>query len=98
MSLIMEALQRRAQGGTASPQMTATSGQLPTGGVNTPAPVQAPVQAPQTAMAGKPKTADPQKIVNNTVKSLMTINNPNFDDETRQLSKALMIKAIRDYS
>jgi hypothetical protein len=78
--------------------MTATTGQLPTGGQNTPSNVQAPAQAPQTQMTGKPKTEDPNKIVNTAVKSLMAINNPNFDDETRQLSKMLMIKAIRDHT
>lgn len=82
MSVIREAMQRRAAGGgmPAAAQMTAPSGPMPTGGMPTPTPgTRMPMPQGQnlTPRQGQPQV--PMAV----------------DDETRQMSKALVKKLIQ---
>ena len=95
--LILEAIARRAPGGSlsggnpipASQQVSAPTGSTPTGGPNTPTtpPPQAPTSPTPNAQVGKQ--------VGGAVKSAQAVNNPNFDDDTRRISKALISNLIK---
>ena len=97
MSLIHEALARRAQGGAlsggnvtpAGGQVSAPGAAIPTGGPNTP--TTPPPQAPSTPQPN----AQVGRQVGTAVKSAQAVNGPNFDDETRRISKALISNLIK---
>lgn len=95
MSAIREAIMRRAQGGGGTPaiqQMSAPQASLPTGGANVPQPNQAP-QMPQvqqnvtSGQQGSP--VSPEGAVVGKLKQ-----GASFDDETKQIAKALITKLM----
>lgn len=87
MSVIMEALNRRAAGATGSAGMTPTTGETPTGGANTPVPQQqAPANIPM-----------PQKQIAPALKSSSQAQSPQFDDDTRMAAKVLMQKLLKTF-
>lgn len=96
MSLIMEAIARRAQGGplsggTSMPaidQVTAPTDSLPTGGPNTPEmpPAPLPSNAEPARMSANAGAGGP---ANQAVKTATKATSPAFDDETRMMAKNL---------
>jgi len=95
MSLIQEAIQRRATGplggGTTMPatdQMTPPTGETPTGGANVPSVApQAPPMPPQ---------GDPRALLARKAMGLSSRGQAaQFDDETRQASKTLMTQLLK---
>ena len=86
MSVILEALQRRSQGGgdMESMQQTPTTGALPTGGANTPTPAQpTPADLPM-----------PNQNIAPALKATQAIGS-NVDDETKNISKLLIAKLLK---
>ena len=91
--IILEALQRREPGGSlyvgnanpAAGQVNAPTGTTPAGGPNTPTtpPPQAPGSPPPNAQIGK------------AVRAAGAVNGPNFEDDTRRISKALISNLIK---
>mgnify|MGYP001575099411 CR=1 FL=1 len=95
--LILEAIARRAPGGSlaggttlpAGQQVSQPTGATPTGGPNTPQ--TPPPAAPQAPVPN----AQVGKQVGGAVKSAQAVNGPNFDDDTRRISKALISNLIK---
>ena len=93
MSLIQEAMTRRAQGGVLSGggtapavgQVSAPVGTTPTGGPAT----------PTTPPPQSPAGPQPQANVGKAVKSAQVVNGPAFDPDTRTISKALISNLIK---
>lgn len=100
MNLIREALARRAGGGSpvggstipAAMQISAPSGAGPTGQPSTPTP-----QPPQTPQAPTPSPVDiaTRQAAGGAAGAAQVAQGPNFDDETKKISKALVTKLIQ---
>jgi len=98
MSLIREAMARRARGdiggGTTTPaagQMTAPTGETPVGGPNTPT-VPPPGEPVPGGAPAQPPAAQP---VNQGLQAGGEAQSPQFDEETRVLGKALIAKLLK---
>jgi len=95
MGLIREAMQRRQQGGSmpVGGQMTASAGPSATGGMPTPTPV---VGQPQNQGVNMPPPQQPQRPQQGAGGgALSKVAGGNFDEETKQISKALVKKLIQ---
>ena len=98
MSLIREALQRRATegtpaGGVGSPaiaQQTMPEGITPGGGANTPS-----IPTPSATAGNMPQGNLPPRQTNDTLKAGQTAQSPQFPDETRQAAKVLVSKLLK---
>ena len=98
MSLIQEALQRRATEGTpaggagapAMDQRTLPQGITPGGGANTPS-----SPTPSASASNMPQANLPPRVSNETLKSGSAAQSPQFPDETRQAAKVLVAKLLK---
>jgi len=98
MSLIQEALQRRAlegtpAGGAGNPaigQQTLPEGITPGGGANTPS-----IPTPQMSTAITPQGNLPPRQSNGALKTASTAQSPQFPDDVREAAKVLAAKLLK---
>jgi len=93
MDLIREAIARRAQGGStpATEQMTTPGGTIPGGGANTPTTSPA---IPNMQGGAQMPSVNPAEV-SPALKATKEADTPMYDQETRDLTKALMTRLLK---